>query len=158
MSDRAPRNRTLTCTSEEFLEFSEAVLRVEKAIDRQNLNCRLIKGDFFEVATHLPTQFVDLLILDPPYNLTKNYNGNRFRKLDKTSYMAWFERVIELLVPMMKPTATLYVCSDWKTSALILPVLEERFLVQNRITWEREKGRGTRRNLEEQYRRYLVLH
>ena len=47
---------------------------------------------------------------------------------------------------MMKPSATLYVCSDWKTSTLVLPILEERFFVQNRITWEREKGRGAKRN------------
>ncbi len=146
MTGRAPRNRTLTCTPEEFFEFSKSTLRVEKPIDCQSLNRQLIEGDFFEVADHLPTQFIDLLILDPTYNLTKNYNGNHFRKLDKTSYRSWFERVIGLLSPMMKTTATLYLCSDWKTSALVLPVLEERFFVQNRITWEREKGRGARRN------------
>lgn len=146
MTDRAPQNRTLTCTPEELLDFSEAILKVEAAIDLQAIDCQLIAGDFFKTAAYLPTQFIDLLILDPPYNLTKNYNGNCFKRLDKSSYISWFEKVINLLTPMMKPTATLYVCSDWKTSALMLPVLEERFCVQNRITWEREKGRGARRN------------
>ncbi|MXW41267.1 MAG: site-specific DNA-methyltransferase [Synechococcus sp. SB0668_bin_15] len=142
----APRNRTLTCTPEELLELSKSILQVKTAVDRQDIDCQLIRGDFFEIATRFPTQFIDLLILDPPYNLTKNYNGNHFRELNKECYISWFERVIELLAPMMKPTATLYVCSDWKTSTLVLPVLEKRFLVQNRITWEREKGRGARRN------------
>ena len=142
----APRNRTLTCAPEELLALSKSILRIETAVDRQDIDCQLVGGDFFEIAARLPTQFIDLLILDPPYNLTKNYNGNYFRKLNKECYTSWFERVIELLIPMMKPTATLYVCSDWRTSALVLPVLEKRFLVQNRITWEREKGRGARRN------------
>lgn len=142
----APRNRTLTCTPEELLVLSKSILQVETAVDRQDIDCQLIGGDFFEIATRLPTQFIDLLILDPPYNLTKNYNGNYFRELNKESYISWFERAMELLIPMMKPTATLYVCSDWKTSTLVLPVLEKRFLIQNRITWEREKGRGARRN------------
>ena len=146
MSDRAPRNRTLTCTPEELLYLSEAILRVEKAVDRQAIDCQLIGGDFFEIAAYLPSQFIDLLILDPPYNLTKNYNGNYFRKLDKDNYTSWFQKTIELLIPMMKPTATVYVCSDWKTSTLILPVLENRFFVRNRITWEREKGRGAKKN------------
>ncbi len=146
MSDRAPRNRTLTCTPEELLELSDAILRVEKAVDRQDIECQLIGGDFFEVAAYFPDQFIDLLILDPPYNLTKNYNGNHFRRRDKDSYTSWFHRALELLIPMMKPNATVYVCSDWKTSTLVQPVLEERFFVQNRITWEREKGRGARRN------------
>lgn len=142
----APRNRTLTCAPEELLALSKSILRVEAAMSHQDIDCQLIGGDFFKTATHLPAQFIDLLILDPPYNLTKNYNGNYFRKLDKTGYTSWFEKVIDLIIPMMKPTATLYVCSDWKTSSLVLPVLEKRFLVQNRITWEREKGRGARRN------------
>jgi len=146
MSGRSPRNRTLTCTPKELVELSETVLRIEKAVDRQDIDFQLIGGDFFEIAAYLPNQFVDLLILDPPYNLTKNYNGNLFRRLDKDSYTAWFQRVIELLIPMMKPSATVYVCADWRTSTLVLPVLEERFFVRNRITWEREKGRGAKRN------------
>ena len=146
MPDHGPKNRTITCAPEELLELSEAILRVEKAVDLQDLEGQLIGGDFFEIADYLPTQFIDLLILDPPYNLTKNYNGNFFRRLDKVSYTSWFQKAIELLIPMMKPSATIYVCSDWKTSTLVLPVLEERFFVRNRITWEREKGRGAKRN------------
>ena len=143
---RAPRNRTLSCTQEEIIEFSKEVLRVETKVDPQDIDCQLIRGDFFQVAAYLPDKFIDLLILDPPYNLTKNFNGNYFRKLKKNSYASWFEKVIDLLTPMMKPGGTLYVCSDWKTSTLVLPILEERFFVQNRITWEREKGRGAKRN------------
>ena len=46
----------------------------------------------------------------------------------------------------MKPHASLYVCSDWRTSTSIYAVLEESFHVRNRITWEREKGRGAKKN------------
>ncbi len=146
MPERAPRNRTLTCTPEELGELSKCILSIDSAVNRQGLEFRLIGGDFFQVAAHLPTQFIDLLILDPPYNLTKTYNGTYFKKMDNAGYTAWFERVIELLTPMLTPTATIYVCSDWKTSALVLPVLEDRFMVHNRITWERDKGRGAKRN------------
>ena len=146
MPSRAPRNRTLSCSQKELHELSETILRVATALDRQDIDRQLIGGDFFKIAGYLPTNFIDLLILDPPYNLTKEYNGNYFRKLDNDSYTSWFEKVIRLLTPMMKPSATLYVCSDWKTSTLVLPILEERFFVRNRITWEREKGRGAKRN------------
>ena len=47
---------------------------------------------------------------------------------------------------MLKPYATIYVCSDWRTSNLVLPVLDSHFRVRNRITWEREKGRGAKSN------------
>ncbi len=122
------------------------ILRPRDTVGFRDIDCRLIEGDFFEVAAYLPEKFIDLLILDPPYNLTKNFNGTLFKELDRDSYIFWFRNVTDLLVPMMKPDATIYVCSDWRTSTLIVPVLEEQFIVQNRITWEREKGRGAKRN------------
>ncbi len=146
MSRRASRNRTLTCNPDELKELAQTLIEVDNPISLEDIDCQLIKGDFFEVAPLLPTQFIDLLILDPPYNLNKNFNGTNFRKLCGDQYTEWFRRVIELLVPMMKTGATAYVCSDWKTSTLIFSVLEESFFVQNRITWEREKGRGAKRN------------
>ena len=65
---------------------------------------------------------------------------------EKNEYQSWFLNVIDLLIPMMKPDATIYVCSDWRTSTLVFPILESKFHVRNRITWEREKGRGAKMN------------
>ncbi len=146
MPNRTPRNRTLTCAPKELVELSDAILRVENSAGLEDIAGQFIGGDFFKVAAYLPKHFIDLLIIDPPYNLTKDFNGNRFRRLDDHGYISWFRRVIECLAPMMKPNATIYVCADWNTSMLMLPVLEERFFVRNRITWEREKGRGAKRN------------
>ena len=47
---------------------------------------------------------------------------------------------------LLKADGTIYVCSDWRTSNLIFPVLEDNFNVRNRITWERDKGRGAKTN------------
>ena len=146
MPDRAPRNRTLSCTTDERVRLSRDIMRLEEAVNWRDLEGRLVEGDFFEVAEYFPSAFVDLLILDPPYNLSKRFNGNRFRKRDKAQYRTWFADLIDRLVPMMKPHGTLYVCSDWTTSGLVFPILEEKLQVRNRITWEREKGRGAKRN------------
>ena len=142
----ARHNRTLTCSPDEIRAFSDTLLRLDKPVDRQAIDCQLIEGDFFDTAAYLPTQFIDVLILDPPYNLTKHFHGNAFYQLDKADYQSWFARMLERLMPMLKPHATAYVCSDWKTSTLIFPILEKHFFIQNRITWEREKGRGAKRN------------
>ena len=121
-------------------------MRVDAAVAPADLESRLVAGDIFEVAEYLPSEFVDLLILDPPYNMSRNFNGNPFMKKEKNEYQSWFLNVIDLLIPMMKPDATIYVCSDWRTSTLVFPVLESKFHVRNRITWEREKGRGAKMN------------
>jgi site-specific DNA-methyltransferase (adenine-specific) len=107
---------------------------------------RVICQDFNDVCRFLPPAFADLVILDPPYNLTKNFNGHVFRAKDAEAYSAWFCEVLTALKPLLRPTATLYACSDWQTSTLIFPVLDRHLHVRNRITWEREKGRGAKAN------------
>src|SRR5262249_3714372 len=99
-----------------------------------------------DVCPFLPRAFADLVILDPPYNLTKNYNGRVFHAKEAESYANWFDDVIASLTPLLRPTATVYVCSDWQTSAVVFPVLDKHLHVRNRITWEREKGRGAKAN------------
>lgn len=47
---------------------------------------------------------------------------------------------------MLKPTASVYICSDWSTSPAVYEVAAEHLVVRNRITWEREKGRGALSN------------
>ncbi|HQZ67137.1 MAG TPA: site-specific DNA-methyltransferase, partial [Planctomycetaceae bacterium] len=94
----------------------------------------------------MPAGFVDLLILDPPYNLSKDYNGQPFHEKSDSGYREWFRNVVLQLRPILAADATVYVCSDWKTSILVAPVLQEFFQVRNRITWEREKGRGAKSN------------
>jgi len=146
MKKRAPRNRTLTCTEAELELLSTDLLRLTKPVDPESLTDRIVNQDLDHALPFLPTGFVDLLILDPPYNLTKNYNGHVFRSREAEDYTAWFGRILSSLLPLLRPQASLYVCSDWQTSSLVFPVLDKHFHVRNRITWEREKGRGAKTN------------
>lgn len=143
---KAPRNRTLTCTDEELITLSADLLHLESSADVDDITNRVIQQDVVTASAYLPQHFVDLLIIDPPYNLTKNYNGRVFRSQKAEDYSAWFADVITRLLPILKPEASIYVCSDWQSSNLIFPVLNQHFWVRNRITWAREKGRGAKRN------------
>jgi site-specific DNA-methyltransferase (adenine-specific) len=146
MKKRAPRNRTLQCSHEELSLLSQSLLSLHNPIAIDDIPGKIINQDLFSAVEYLPQTFVDLLILDPPYNLSKNYNGNLFREKQRGDYQNGFSSVLKILKPLLKPTATLYVCSDWKTSILIAPILEQEFYVRTRITWEREKGRGAKTN------------
>jgi site-specific DNA-methyltransferase (adenine-specific) len=146
MKERAPRNRTLTCTPHELAILSQQLKRLDTHTDVVSITNQIINQDLFEVGQYLPRKFVDLLVLDPPYNLTKNYNGNIFHSKDAVEYAKWFEKVIRITQPVLKSNASIYVCSDWQTSNLIFPVLDNYFTIRSRITWEREKGRGAKSN------------
>ena len=131
---------------EELNRLSRAIFQVECPVSEKEITDKIIGGDTFEVCGYLPRGFVNLLVLDPPYNLSKDYNGHVFKTQAKDNYQEWFLKTIEILPPMLAVGATVYVCSDWKTSVLIAPILESHFHVRNRITWEREKGRGAKTN------------
>ncbi|MBL8793825.1 MAG: site-specific DNA-methyltransferase [Planctomycetia bacterium] len=146
MKERAPRNRTLTCSDAEIAELASGLLRLSAPARPEAIVDRIIHQDFHDVRHWLPPAFVDLAILDPPYNLTKNYNGHVFHAQEAGAYATWFDEVIAALLPWLRRTATVYVCSDWRTSTVIFPILDRHFRVQNRITWEREKGRGAKAN------------
>jgi site-specific DNA-methyltransferase (adenine-specific) len=143
---RAPRNRTLTCDERELAAYASSFLHLTQPVSHDAITNVLIHQDVQAALPHFPDRFVDLLVVDPPYNLTKNYNGHVFRAQEATEYQSWFANTMSGLMRLLKPNASVYVCSDWQTSTVIFPVLEQHLNVRNRITWEREKGRGAKSN------------
>ena len=143
---RAPRNRTLTLTDVERKRLSAEFLRAPVPSEPTDLSDQIVCGDSLSLFRDLPRQFVDLLILDPPYNITKEFGASSFRELPLAQYEDWFESWFVEVLPLLKPTASLYVCGDWRSSSALQRVLERRTIVRNRITWEREKGRGAKSN------------
>ena len=84
------------------------------------------------------------MIVDPPYNIDKNFHGNKFSRVSNESYERYTEKWLKECLPLLKDNATVYVCCDWKSSPIIGNVLSKYLHVQNRITWQREKGRGAK--------------
>lgn len=143
---KADRNKTIDFSLEEGKGYQERCIQITRAADIETIRNRIIIGDTFRVLPMLPHGFVDLLIVDPPYNLSKNYHGNRFSQRKETEYRDYTKAWMELVLPLLKPAATIYICCDWKSSMIIGDVLQEYCYIQNRITWQREKGRGAKNN------------
>jgi site-specific DNA-methyltransferase (adenine-specific) len=143
---KAPRNRTLTLTGAELSRFKKDLLQIRAPVTRPEVIDRTILGDVLSVAPFLPEQFVDLLFIDPPYNLTKKFNSGTFRATSHDAYAEWMDSWLSQLVKTLKPSASVYICGDWRSSRAIQQVAEKYFIIRNRITWEREKGRGAKAN------------
>jgi site-specific DNA-methyltransferase (adenine-specific) len=144
--ERSARNKTLQVPLPEAGMLETLELDWSEAVAAGALRDRIVCTDTFAALPHLPAHFVDLLILDPPYNLTKNYNGTVFRERSGEAYREWFARLLDLVKPTLKPDASVYVCADWQTSLLVAPLLQQHFYLRNRITWARDKGRGAATN------------
>lgn len=143
---RASRNRTLTIDDAEKVGLINETIQVNYSVSKDEIEGKIIFQDFLECAPFLPRETIDLLIIDPPYNLTKQYSKSKFKKMNSDEYEKLVDVWIAKLVPCLKKTATIYVCCDWGSSNLIFNVLQKYFFVRNRITWEREKGRGAKTN------------
>jgi site-specific DNA-methyltransferase (adenine-specific) len=106
----------------------------------------VICGDAFSVLPQMPTRSFDLLFADPPYNLTKNFGAEKFRQSSMDDYEQWLDSWLSLCGALLKPTASVYICGDWRSAAAIQRAGSRYFELRNRITWEREKGRGAKSN------------
>lgn len=143
---RGPMNRTLTLTAQDRARLAPCILSALPTQPFLTPPSGTIQGDCLHIAPLLPPAFVDLLVLDPPYNLNKNFNGRKFSKRSVDEYTHWLDQVVGTLKPLLKQTASIYICGDWLSSASIFTVASSHFIVHNRITWEREKGRGSKTN------------
>ena len=121
-------------------------MRLHGPVTLQEIIDRTICQDLFEILDWLPASSVDLLFADPPYNVAKSFNQRSFTQVSLLEYEQWLESWLKKLVRVLKPTASVYICGDWRSSAAIHRVAGKLFTVRNRITWEREKGRGAKSN------------
>lgn len=147
MKERAERNRTLTIKDEEIDLLKELFIEESNVINLDNFENKIIKADLLKVIDAIPDDIADLIIIDPPYNLSKDFNGLKFNARSSDAYLEylrlWFGRVCKKL----KKTGSLYLCGDWKCTSSLQQIIEEEGLtIINRITWQREKGRGASKN------------
>jgi site-specific DNA-methyltransferase (adenine-specific) len=144
---RASRNRTIALSPEEFNLYQKNLLKLSGCVTAEQIQNCTINQNLFEVLPWLPPQSVDLLFLDPPYNLTKTFSPeNSFQQRTIAQYQQWLESWFPILLKALKPTASVYICGDWRSAAAIHLTAEKYLKVQNCITWEREKGRGAKAN------------
>lgn len=150
---RAGRNRTITLTDEEREQLRKRLTVLPMAECPQNGALsgveaidKTINANLLDALPFLPVAFADLIIIDPPYNLTKNFNGKVFSARDESEYEKYLESWFPQVCSKLKPNASLYMCCDWKCTASIQRVMEKELTILNRITWQREKGRGAKEN------------
>ena len=145
-SKRAERNRTLNISAGEIPRYKKRLIKLQRPAKVGDILNKTICQDIFTAAEFLPQGFADLLFIDPPYNLDKKFNGKSFRKKAMEDYAGWVDEWLSKLIKILKPTASIYICSDWRSSTVVHTVAQKYFKVRNRITWEREKGRGALSN------------
>lgn len=146
MKKKSERNKTIDFDLDEGKKYLKNILRYTDDLEFNSMINKNILGDTFEVLDKIEDKSIDLIIVDPPYNLRKNYHGNVFTQKNEKIYEEYTIKWIEKIKDKLKDNGSIYVCCDWKSSLIIGPILFRYFNIKNRITWEREKGRGSKTN------------
>ena len=144
--EHSKRNKTITVSAAEARELGPGILSPQDIAGGLSFADTLINGDISEVAAMLPDGFADLIIADPPYNLSKRFGATGFTAMPQEQYEAYLRTWFHLVCSKLKPDGSLYLCGDWKCSSSLQRVMEDELTVLNRITWQREKGRGASAN------------
>jgi len=94
--------------NEEELQ-AEKILTAEeiKRSTKLPLN-KIILGDAVKELRKLPNDSCDVIIVDPPYNIGKDF-GNNIDKRELNEYVEWSKNWINEAIRIMKPTGTLFI-------------------------------------------------
>ncbi len=146
MLQKTSRNKTIRLEKKQVSSLVSCAVKLTKKACFEDVVNKVIWQDSLNAMDKLPDNCVDLMIVDPPYNLTKNFGKSTFHEMNNDDYAKWLDKWLKKTVRLLKDNASVYICADWKTSIAIPYIAGKYFVLQNRISWEREKGRGALNN------------
>ena len=140
------RNHTTVLTADDRKSLRPLIRRAAAPLSQTEIVDAVFNGDLLNVIDFFPSESVDLMIIDPPYNITKNFGGVKFLSRGDDAYADYLASWFPQLLRILKKNASVYLCGDWKSAASLYTAASTLLTVRNRITWQREKGRGAKAN------------
>ncbi|MCU0413097.1 MAG: site-specific DNA-methyltransferase, partial [Ignavibacteriaceae bacterium] len=115
-------NRSLRLTEAELIKYSSQLINLTEPQKLKSVTNKIINQDILSAVKYLPENFVDLLFIDPPYNITKKFNRVVFREMNNDEYEVWLDSWLSKLIVLLKENSSIYICGDWKSSSAIFRV------------------------------------
>ncbi len=108
---------------------------------------KIYNEDCFEGIKKIEDNSIDLILTDPPYCLGKDY-GNDSDTKDSKEYLEWTYQWIDLVIPKLKESGSMYIFLSWQYSPEIFSYIKKKMIMLNEIIWDRRvpsMGGSTRR-------------
>lgn len=77
---RAERNRTLTVSESEIPSLERKILSAND-LEKGFADDCVVNADLFDCLDFIPDGYFNLIIIDPPYNLDKDFHGKKFSSM-----------------------------------------------------------------------------
>lgn len=92
-------------------------------------------GDALDILQDIPDESVDLIFVDPPYNIGKNFAGRKDKWETDNDYLSWCYQWIDLCISKLKPTGAIYVMTSTQFMPYFDIYIRERITILSRIIW-----------------------
>lgn len=96
----------------------------------------IFQGDVLEVLQDkIADKSIDLIFVDPPYNIGKDFNGRKDRWENDQEYLRWCYLWIDLLLEKLKDNGSLYIMTSTQFMPYFDIYLRNKLDILSRIVW-----------------------
>ena len=97
---------------------------------------KIIRGDSLEVLSNeIYDNSIDLIFVDPPYNIGKNFNGYKDKWATDDDYLNWCYKWIDLCINKLKPNGSMYIMTSTQFMPFFDIFIRKRMVILSRLVW-----------------------
>ena len=116
-------------------------------------NLKLFKEDCAVGLPQLPSESVDLIFADPPFNVGKKYGKNEDKRTD---YYKWCDGWIEEGFRLLKPSGVFCLMTISKHLGQMFPMMHRRGVFINQVMWRNVSASHSKRGFWMSYQPILI--
>jgi site-specific DNA-methyltransferase (adenine-specific) len=96
---------------------------------------KLINSDVFHGLNLIPNNSVDLIFIDPPYNIGKNFNTTKDKWKTNEEYLNWSYKWIDICIEKLKFNGSLYIMTSTQFMPYFDIYIRQKMTILSRIVW-----------------------
>ena len=100
-----------------------------------NENKGIYHGDAIEVLRQIPNESIDLIFVDPPYNIGKDFAGRKDKWETDEAYLKWCYEWIDLCISKLKSNGSIYLMTSTQFMPYFDLYVRDKLTILSRIVW-----------------------
>lgn len=102
----------------------------------ENQENRIFHGDAVSIiSNHIPSESIDLIFVDPPYNIGKKFANFHDKWDSEEEYINWSYQWLDECIRTLKPNGTIYVMTSTQAMPYFDIYLRKKLTILSRIIW-----------------------
>ncbi|MDH6098702.1 adenine-specific DNA-methyltransferase [Anabaenopsis sp. FSS-46] len=87
------------------------------------------------LSKYIPTDSVDLIFIDPPYNIGKQFSNFHDKWESEAEYLNWSYQWLDQCIRILKPNGTIYLMTSTQAMPYFDIYLRKKLTILSRIIW-----------------------